>query len=84
MKAINFKDANIEFAKDQKQYNSLPALRIGDENDTIVTCWRLTFFERLKILFTGRIWMSEMNFNRPLTPRYFSVKRDNVYTIPKD
>lgn len=81
MNAIKFKHSNVEFAKDQDEYHTLPALRLGDEHDTIVTCWGLSFKERLRILFTGRIWMSEMNFKRPLTPRYFSTKQNDVFTI---
>ncbi|RDY57695.1 hypothetical protein [Flagellimonas nanhaiensis] len=84
MKAIKFEDVNVEFAKDQEEYTSLPALRIGDDHDTIVTCWKLTLWERIKLLFQGHFWMSEMNFNRALTPRYFSVNRKDVYTKPSD
>lgn len=79
MRAIKFKDANINFAESQDEYTTLPALRIGDKCDTIVTCWKLSFWERIKILFTGVFWMSEMNFGKPLTPRFFSVNRKNVY-----
>lgn len=84
MKAIKFKDANVDFAKGQDEYLTLPALRLGDSNDTIVTCYKLSFWERLKVLFTGIIWMSEMNFNKPLTPRYFSINRKDVYSRPSD
>lgn len=80
MKAIKFKDANVDFAKGQDEYLTLPALRIGDENDTIITCYKLSFKERLRVLFKGVIWMSEMNFNRALTPRYFSTKQSEMYT----
>jgi len=34
------------------------------------------------LLFTGRIWMSEMNFHNNLTPRFFSTKRKEVYARP--
>lgn len=80
MKAINFEDANVNFAEKQDEYSTLPALRIGDEDDTIITCWGLSFKERVRVLFTGKIWMSELNFRRPLTPRYFSVDKNEMYT----
>lgn len=80
MKAVKFKEANVDFAKGQDEYHTLPALRFGDKNDTIVTCYSLTLTERLKVLFTGKIWMSEINFNRSLTPRYFSVNQKDVFT----
>lgn len=83
MRAIKFKDANVDFAKNQDEYHTLPALRIGDDNDTIITCYKLTFWERFRVLFKGRIWMSELNFNRSLTPRMFSTKNTDLYTTTR-
>lgn len=82
MKAAEFKHQNTVFGEGQSEYKPLPALRLGDRNDTIITCYRLSWKERLQVLFTGRIWMSEMNFRRPLTPRYLTAFRDEVYTPP--
>lgn len=84
MKAIKFKHANVNFAENQNEYKTLPALRFGDENDTIVTCWGLSFRERLKILFTGKLWMIELNFKRSLTPRRLTVKRKEAYTTKEE
>lgn len=84
MTSVDFKDSNVKFAEEQDNYITLPALRLNDQNDTIITCWRLSWHERIKCLFTGRIWMSEMNFNRALTPRYFSLNRKDVYSRPTD
>lgn len=78
MKADYFKEHNVVFAKDQPEYTPLPALRIKDEKDTIIICWKLTFWERVRVLFLGRIWSSELNFFNPLTPRYLSTdKKDH-------
>lgn len=84
MKAIKFKDANINVAESQDEYNTLPALKLNDDCDTTITCYSLTIWERIKVLFQGHIWMSEMNFNRPMTPRYFSVCRKEVYSKTTD
>lgn len=82
MKSIEFEDVNVRFAENQEEYQTLPALRVGDDCDTIITCWGLSFMERLRLLFTGRIWMSEKNFHNDLTPRFFSTKRKEVYIKP--
>lgn len=84
MKPIIFKHQNVVFAKDQPEYVPLPALKIDSDNGEDITCWGLTFKERLKILFTGKVWMSLMTFNRPLTPSYLSVNREEVYYHPDD
>lgn len=54
------------FAKDQPPYIPLPAFR--DDDGTVVTRWRLTFRERVRVLFGGSIWLSVLTFNTPLQP----------------
>lgn len=84
MNAIEFEDANVRVAENQEEYLTLPALRFNDDNGTMITCWKLPFKERVKLLFTGIIWMSELTFGSPITPRYFSLDRKEVYTKPSD
>lgn len=75
MEAIGFKESNVEVAKDQKEYKTLPSFRAKDEQGTMVSCYRLSFLERAKVVLRGKIWMSEMTFNKPVTPRIFSVNK---------
>jgi len=84
MKPVEFKHQNIVYAKDQPEYQPLPALKIGNPNGDIVSCWKLSAKERIKIVFTGRVWLSLMSFNQPLTPSYLSVNRKEVYSHPDD
>lgn len=84
MKPVEFKHQNIVFAKDQPEYQPLPALRIDSPNGEVVSCWKLTFKERIKIIFTGRVWLSLMSFNKPLTPSYLAVNRKEVYSHSDD
>ena len=78
MKAIEFKEQNSQIAKDQDKYLTLPSFRAKDDNGTMITCNYLSFKERLKVLFTGKIWMSEWTFNKPITPRSFHVNKWDV------
>ena len=84
MKAVEFKHQNIVFAKDQPEYLPLPALKIDSPQGEIVSCWKLSFKERIKVLFLGNVWLSLMMFNKPLTPSYMSVNRKDVYSHPDD
>ena len=84
MKPIEFKQQNVIFAKDQAEYQPLPALRITSLKGEVISCWGLSFKERIKVLFTGKIWMSLMSFNKPLTPSYLSVNRKEVYSLLDD
>ena len=81
MKPIQFKEQTVIFAKDQPQYQQLPALKIKSNEGEVISCWNLSFTERLRVLFTGKIWLSLMSFNKPLTPSFLSTKKDDVFTI---
>lgn len=84
MKPIKFKHQNIVFAKDQPEYNQLPALKLDSPRGEVISCWKLSFKERVKVLFLGRIWLSIMSFNKPLTPTFLSVNRKDVYSHEDD
>ena len=72
MKPTSFPQQNIVFAKDQPQYRQLPAYRsrVGE----VTTCWKLTWWDRIYLLFTGRMWLRQLTFNHPLQPQLPSVK----------
>jgi hypothetical protein len=39
----------------------------------------LSFWERLRVLWFGKIWVSELTFGKPITPRYMSTRRKDCY-----
>ena len=84
MKPIKFKYCNVVYAENQPEYQNLPALKLETDNGEIISCWKLSFKERLIILFTGKMWLSLLSFNKPLTPSFLSVNRKEVFTIPED
>jgi len=71
MKPIPFIHQNTVFAEDQPQYLSLPAYRT--EEGAVTTCWQLTWWDRLWLLFTGRLWLCQMTFNDPLQPQCLTL-----------
>ena len=84
MKPVEFKHQNVVYAKDQPEYLPLPALRLDTPQGEVISCWKMSFKERIKVLLTGKIWVSLMSFNKPLTPSYISVNRKEVYSHPDD
>lgn len=84
MKPKNFKEANVTFAKNQPEYLPLPAFKNNDANGEVVTCWKLSFKERLRILFKGEIWLCLLSFNKPLTPSFMTTKKSDVLTTDKN
>lgn len=73
-----FKEANVTFAKDQPEYQPLPAFRSDSPQGEVITCWNLTFRERLRVLFKGEIWLSLLSFNKPLTPSFMTTKKSDL------
>lgn len=61
----------VVFAKDQPQYLQLPAVNVTYEDGTrsVISSYRLTWRERLKILFTGRLWLEQLTFGQRLQPQ---------------
>lgn len=82
MKPTDFKGSNVVFAKDQPEYQPLPAFIDAEDRDgTVVMCWKMTFWERLRILFTGRIWISVLTFRSPLQPIYVAADKSEVLHV---
>jgi hypothetical protein len=71
MTPAEFPEQTVVWAKNQPPYLPLPAYT--DDSQTI-TCWHLTWRERLAVLLRGRLWLSQMNFGQPLQPQRPSVE----------
>lgn len=88
MKPIPFKEQTTVVAKDQPQYRPLPALIGTSENGEVITCWKLSFRERLILLFTGKVWMQLLMFRKngkinPITPSFLTVDKSELITKTK-
>jgi hypothetical protein len=76
MNLIEFNGQNVVIAKDQPEYNPLPAYRIpGDAHGRLVCCWKLSWRERVRLLITGELWHTILTFNQQLQPQLIEVKR---------
>ena len=70
MTPVEFPQQTVVWAKNQPPYLPLPAYT--NERETI-SCWKLTFTERIKILFYGNLWLRQMNFGDRLQPQSISI-----------
>lgn len=71
MKAIKFEQMNCTYAEDQPEYEPLPAYKM--EDGTVLSCWKMSWKERLHVLFSGKIWLWLWSGNGPLTPSLLQV-----------
>lgn len=76
MNLIEFPEQNVIYAKDQPEYQPLPAHRYADSpGGEIVCCWRLTWRERLAVLWRGVVWHRIWTFRTPLQPQLLQVAK---------
>ncbi len=73
MKSIQFKESNKTYAKNQAPYKPIDVL---EDTGQVVSCWNLSILERLKVLFTGKVWLCLLTFGKPLTPSKMSVSKE--------
>ena len=71
MNPIEFEGHNTVYAKDQPEYLPLPVFK--SKTGEVTSCWRLTWVERLQVLFFGRVYITILTFNKPLQPLRPSV-----------
>ena len=76
MKLIPFPEQTVVIAKNQPEYLPFPAHKFdGDSMGRIAACWQLTWKERLRLLFTGKIWHQIATFDNPLQPQLLTVEK---------
>ena len=73
MKPIKFEEVNVTYAEDQPEYLPLPVLKT--ESGELISCWKLTLMERLRLLFSGKLWLTTLTFNLPLQPLLPTIKK---------
>lgn len=67
---VEFPEQTTEIAKNQPEYRMMPAYKYdNDPEGRIVCCWKFSLRDRLKILFTGKIWHQVLTFNKKLQPQ---------------
>ncbi len=79
MKPIEFPEANVTFAKDQPEYEPLPAYKKpNDPQGLVVVKFELSPEEMGEIFQNGTIYLSMLTFNQPLQPIRLSVLKPEI------
>jgi hypothetical protein len=75
MNPIEFKGQTAVLGKNQP-YRPLPVhINRDGGNYPVTSCWKLTFRERVKLLFTGRLWLQQLTFGKLLQPQLPSLEK---------
>lgn len=83
MKPVKFRGYNCTYAENQAEYLPLPAYKHGDKWGTVTACWRLNLLERIRVLFSGRVYVSLLCFEGPLTPQLLETKNPTRAANPQ-
>ncbi len=78
MKPIRFPEVNKVYAENQPEYNPLPVFAKDGQEGEVISCWRLSIIERIRLLVTGKLWVSLWTFHQPLTPSYFTTLKSEL------
>jgi len=73
MKLIEFAEQTVVIAKNQPQYNPMPAHVTQDSMGRIVCCWKLSIKERIKLMLTGKVWHHICTFGNSIQPQLLEV-----------
>lgn len=55
-----FPGANLRIGEGQSEYITLPG--VATEDGIVITCWRPSLWDWLKVLFTRRVWLHSHTF----------------------
>ena len=78
MKPVSFKGQNCVYAENQEPYLPLPAYRHNDEWKCITACWKFSLWERIIVLFTGRVYTTLPTFGKQLTPQKLQIDNPTI------
>jgi hypothetical protein len=67
----------IVFAKDQPEYLPLPAL-VSDEGGMVISRWRLSFRERVRVFLSGDMYLWVMTYGQQLQPMMLETKKPHI------
>ena len=79
MKPVQFKDSNKMLQLSDAQYSGnvidVSELPVWTDGEQCVSCWKMSFRERLSALIFGRIWLSLLS-GQTQTPVFIKASKE--------
>ena len=66
---------HVVYAENQREYIPLPVLKELGPQGHLISCWKLSWREKFKLLFGNKIWLTLMTFQQPLQPIRISTDK---------
>ena len=64
------------YAENQPEYKPLPVFK--DSDGAVLSRWKLSWRERLRVLFSGNIYLWVLTFNCPLQPVMLQIEKPRM------
>jgi|KBSSwiStaDraftv2_1062776.scaffolds.fasta_scaffold03096_28 hypothetical protein len=74
MTPIEFREQTLVIAKNQPPYLPFPA-HYSCATGRVTACWKLTWRERLTVLFRGRVWHQILTSGTRLQPQKLTADK---------
>jgi hypothetical protein len=68
---VKFPEHMHVLAKNQPPFRPLP---VWQDDEQTVSQWQMSWSERFRIFFSGRLWLRQVNFGAPLQAQLPSVE----------
>ena len=77
MKALEFEEQNVKIEEHQEEYQTLPA-KFDPEEGSLTFCFELDENELEEVKKTGKIWMKQLTFGKPMNPIMLSTIKEKL------
>lgn len=75
MRPIRFPEVNKTLKPPMGHEASVKDLPVWTNNDMVASCWRLSFWERIRALIFGRVWLQVLTHKGTQPPVAMSCYR---------
>lgn len=65
MKPLKFEEANLTLTAPEGMENEVIDLPVWTDGQHCLSCWKLSFYERLVALFSGKVWFWAIGKTHP-------------------
>ncbi len=76
MKPVKFEESNVVYGEGQEGVEPLPALKF--ESGEVVSCWKLSWKELLRLIWKREIWACVQTHNKPLQPMFMTARKEEM------
>lgn len=80
MKSVEFKEVNVRIAENHPEYETLPSYHNTKEG-SVTFCFELDNEELEQIGKTGKIFIKQLTFNKPMQPIAGSCLKEHLILI---